>query len=301
MTVCRFNWELSVLSFNTRHTLDPANDISPPNRAKAIASVTSCFKPLLLFFIFSALQIIILTGTAKDVRSEPIRKVLILHSYHQGLMWTDNVNKGLRSVFGPLEGQFGLYFEYLDVKRRPSRISNPSLDYDLKKYFHDKCQLIAFDAVIVSDNEAFNWLVTSGLPNHQQLPVVFCGVTHQAWESAVVDFPVTGVIHSIDHAANFKLMFKLHPQCKRVIFLFDWASNHNARQALNEIMKTKPTHVTVDTWPDPSLDGLPVRLQSLDANDLIYLLVVNRDKQLTYLNSNEGIDTVARWSAGACL
>ena len=255
-------------------------------------SPASRFKFIYRWVIVSLLQIMILSVTAIEGHSDQIHKILILHSYHQGLTWTDNVNKGIRSVFDTLGSQYELYFDYLDVKRRSSRISN----YSLKKNFYNKFKQIAFDAVIVSDNEAFNWLVSSEIPNQLKLPVVFCGVTHEAWERVSVAFPIAGVIQAIDHAANFDLMFKLHPRCKRIIFIFDWASNSTARRALNDIMTAKPGHVTVDTWPDPPLDGLPVRLQSLDANDLVYLLIVNRDKRLTYLYSDEGINTLADWS-----
>ena len=68
------------------------------------------------------------------------------------------------------------------------------------------------------------------------------------------------------------------------------------QNGLSKIMGGLPNHVGSLVWPNPILDDLPVKLQQLDGDDLIYMLTVNRDKRLTYLFSDEAIDLVARWS-----
>jgi len=45
------------------------------------------------------------------------KKVLVFHSYNEGLTWTDNVNKGIHRAFKPVEESVELFFEYLDRKR----------------------------------------------------------------------------------------------------------------------------------------------------------------------------------------
>jgi hypothetical protein len=45
------------------------------------------------------------------------KRVLVLHSYHQGLEWTDNITRGIQSSFSPYQKQYEIHYEYLDTKR----------------------------------------------------------------------------------------------------------------------------------------------------------------------------------------
>jgi len=45
------------------------------------------------------------------------KNILVLHSYHHGLEWTDSISKGLISAFDKSKEKTNLYFEYLDSKR----------------------------------------------------------------------------------------------------------------------------------------------------------------------------------------
>ena len=57
-------------------------------------------KKILLLLIF----LIPLTGWCQR------KKVLVFDSYHQGLEWTDNVNKGIHRAFAPVSDSVELFF-----------------------------------------------------------------------------------------------------------------------------------------------------------------------------------------------
>ncbi len=48
-------------------------------------------------------------------------KILVLHSYHQGLEWTDNITSGIQQVFAPLHDAYEVHYEYLDTKRNTGK------------------------------------------------------------------------------------------------------------------------------------------------------------------------------------
>jgi hypothetical protein len=48
-------------------------------------------------------------------------KVLVLHSYHQGFEWTDNITRGIQSVFKDNQTETDLVFDYLDTKRHTEK------------------------------------------------------------------------------------------------------------------------------------------------------------------------------------
>jgi hypothetical protein len=62
------------------------------------------------------------------------KNVLILHSYHQGLKWTDGQDRAIRDM---LSGRhdIDIYTDYLDSKRREmGDIKEPLFDFLSSKY-----------------------------------------------------------------------------------------------------------------------------------------------------------------------
>jgi hypothetical protein len=45
------------------------------------------------------------------------KNVLVLHSYHQGLGWTDSITQGIESLFQRTDQEIEISFEYKDTKR----------------------------------------------------------------------------------------------------------------------------------------------------------------------------------------
>ena len=79
--------------------------------------------------------------------------ILILHSYHRGYKWTDDISSGIRSVLG--DAKYALHFEYMDTKR-----------YEGEEYFELFHKLLAYkyraikpDIIISSDDNAFNFIL----------------------------------------------------------------------------------------------------------------------------------------------
>lgn len=78
----------------------------------------------------------------------------MLHSYYKGYRWTDDENRGIESVLLPGIGAANLYIEYMDTKRFYSR---GSLE-DFPEIYRRKFRLHHFDAIVATDNNAFDFL-----------------------------------------------------------------------------------------------------------------------------------------------
>ena len=50
------------------------------------------------------------------------KRVLVLHSYHQGFTWTDDISKGIQSAFAPYADQVELIYEFMDTRRIYDRV-----------------------------------------------------------------------------------------------------------------------------------------------------------------------------------
>ena len=58
-----------------------------------------------------------LSGGYAAELSARITKVLVLHSYHQGLLWTDSITSGIEAGLSDLSRNLEFHYEYLDTKR----------------------------------------------------------------------------------------------------------------------------------------------------------------------------------------
>lgn len=233
------------------------------------------------------------SGVGKTRADDALRKVLVLQAYHHGLEWSDAVTRGIHSAFDPFSRRIELYVDHLDALRYPG---SAYLEQQ-KTLYGLKLEQQRFDVVIVADNEAYRFIRAIGRWPKPAPAVVFCGIGPFVPEMIPVDLPVTGVVEQLDHRATLEVMLQLHPNCRRVIALFDTQpSERDLRDQLEAAEVELQNRVRVEQWPDAELDELPVRLQSLGSDDLIYLLALNRDKRLSYLYSEEGVRLVARWS-----
>ncbi|HOK14945.1 MAG TPA: histidine kinase, partial [Candidatus Kapabacteria bacterium] len=106
------------------------------------------------------------------------KKVLILHSYHKGLKWTDEVDRGIRDQLKSMNFT-EIFTEYLDTKRHFS-----DEYFELKKReFLYKFSDEKFNVVITTDDDALNFALSNHDIIFKSSPIVFCGVNHLSPET----------------------------------------------------------------------------------------------------------------------
>jgi hypothetical protein len=67
--------------------------------------------------MFLTLCLCVILAPLSYPRANQRKHVLVLHSYHQGLGWTDRITKGIKSALHDTDQEIELYFEYMDTKR----------------------------------------------------------------------------------------------------------------------------------------------------------------------------------------
>ncbi|WP_052643322.1 ABC transporter substrate binding protein [Syntrophotalea carbinolica] len=234
------------------------------------------------FFIILAV-LFALPWNTEAARKE---KILVLHSYHQGLEWTDSITAGIQSVFKPLDKTYELYYEYLDTKR------NTGNDYDKKltELFAAKIKNIQFKAVIIADNNALAFIkkVYRLLNGHP--PIVFCGINHFQ-PDLMENLPfVTGVTEETDIAANLDLMLRLHPERKRIVVILDKTTTGNAmKKVMTEFVAQYRHRVQIEFLRDFTLEEAASLIAALGPDDMVCLLTFNRDRNNHFISYSEGI------------
>tara|TARA_R110001583_G_scaffold16561_21_gene67973 strand:+ start:48 stop:2495 length:2448 start_codon:yes stop_codon:yes gene_type:complete len=237
---------------------------------------------LLTFSILISLFISLLTPVQAKTNN-----ILVLHSYHQGLQWTDNITQGIQSILPSEENE--IYYQYLDTKRNTGK----KYDQSLIEFFQSKKDNTSFDLVIVADNNALQFVKKYGKTLYPNAPIVFCGINNFTEDLIVGIEKVTGIVEDIDIQGTIELMLMLHPNTQEILFIHDQSTTWKATEKhLLQVAKHFKNRVTFNYHNDFSFDELEDDLAHINKNTLIYLLSFNRDKNNTFLSYRDGINLI---------
>jgi len=220
--------------------------------------------------------------------SQERKKVLVLHSYHQGLRWTDNVNKGIQEIMDSIGNKFEIDYEYLDTKRNPSQAYLDKLIelYDLK------LEKESYDAIIVSDNNALSFVKEHGTKFFKNTPIVFCGINHFNVDMIDGIKNITGVEEEVDWDGVINLILKTSPKSKYLVVIND---NKTTTAKLNKMMmldfqKKYEDRIRFIYYEDQSIDELSRNISTIKGDTSILLLTFNKDKYGKFVSFQDNLD-----------
>jgi PAS domain S-box-containing protein len=221
------------------------------------------------------------------------KRVLVLHSYHKGLAWTDEEDLGVASVLKDLP-QVEVFTEYMDTKRVPTADDEPRLVELLAR----KYSRIPIDVVIASDDDAFQFMLSRRERLFPAAPVVFCGVNFfdDSMLSGKRAF-FTGVVEAYDVRNTLRTALTLHPGAYRIVVINDRSSTGLAnRKILSEVLPEFEKRVSVVSLDDLDMEDLLARVRGLAPGDIVLLMTFNRDKSGRAFDYNESLAMIAAQS-----
>lgn len=244
-------------------------------------------KWLNVFRLLSLLSVVfILFSFSIDSRK---KKVLVIHSYHRGLIWTDDISKGINSAFGS-RNDIEVHTDYLDSKRNVDSVYFKEL-YRLYKHKYRNSE---YDAILVSDNNALYFVRDHREEFFKDVPIVFCAID-QFTDSLIQGMNnITGVTEEIDFKRTVEIMLKLHPTAKNVFIIND---NRSVSARINK-------KFIKDFWPDLNTDvkysfyenatfpELLNKIKELDKSNVILLTNFTRDSKGNYISYQENIELI---------
>ncbi|WP_171594263.1 sensor histidine kinase [Marinifilum caeruleilacunae] len=214
--------------------------------------------------------------------------VLVLHSYHQGLEWTDSITSGILSVFDN-RSDINLVFEYLDTKRN----YNEEYKLALKNIYKVKAKQIPFKAIIASDNAAFDFLMEYGNEFYPDIPVLYCGVNNLDTKK-LKDYPnFYGFGERADHYGTISSIRKIFPNRKNVLIINDnTLTGQSIKTELEKVKHYFDEDLNFEIVSEFTLEDIQKRVSTLDDSYVIYLLVFNRDMNNKFISYRNGINKI---------
>ncbi len=219
--------------------------------------------------------------------------ILVIHSYHQGLQWTDDISEGIRSVLRSENVE--IHHEFLDMKRNSGE-EYYRLIVDFARH-KEEISGIEYKLIICSDNHALDFVMEQGEILYPGVPVIFCGVNNFSPEMIAGRDDVTGVVEIIDYRKNLDLIAELHPERENIVFISDQTtSGQMIKEELQRALKDYAGKYRFEIYDDFLFDDVPGRISTLDDRDVIVLLTFNRDRAGRFLSYIDGIEMIHRHS-----
>ena len=240
--------------------------------------------------LFTFLSITHAAPTPQPV--DPNKHVLIINSYHKGYQWTDNTLAGIESVLKDGKSNIELHVEFMDSKR----VVDKNHFYRLFLYYRSKFDQVKFNLIIVSDNDAFNFVLRYRDTLFPNIPVVFCGV-NALNEMLQQKVPLlTGVVEDYDIKATLEVALKLHPQTKEIIAVSNGTPVGAAKKQLfNDALASIGKNLKGTIIDDPILSDFERLIKERSKDCIVLLLGSFKDKSGTTLPVEESTPILARY------
>jgi diguanylate cyclase (GGDEF)-like protein len=208
------------------------------------------------------------------------KNILLLHSYHHGMTWVENINKAVNDMLLPDENDYVIYTEYMDTKRHNSD------DYHntLKELYLKKYKDIKFDIILSSDNNAFNFLLKYRDKIFGNVPVSFCGVNAFEKEMLQGHKNFTGVAEYFSDKETIETILKLHPSTKNIYIINDYLQTGLAwKKDMKKNLKHYEDKVNIIYSENLNIKDLKKKIDSLEEDTVVLLGVYFADKEKNYV------------------
>ncbi len=221
---------------------------------------------------------------AAENRSEVVKHILFVNSYHPGYLWSDHVQTGIMDVFINESGmEIDLRVEYLDARRYPSQLK-VALGYDIAKIWGKKYRDIKFDLIVVSDQDGYNFLKRFKRSLFPGVPIVFCGVE----DPGIIDKDTTGILSATDYLDNVELILNVLPKTKRIWIINDRSAtgvaNQKSMEAIAENFQDRVEFSFFDQGIGVEPDEVISEAEKFKKGNVIFFLDFNTTRSGKYID-----------------
>ena len=230
----------------------------------------------------------------KPPLSHEPKNVLVLNSYHKGFDWSDDVVRGIEETISNSPHPIDLWVEYMDTKRFPGSAHLTDLATVFEHKYRDK----DIDAIVASDNNAFNFLLTHRDRLFPGIPVVFCGINWFDPRMLKDHRGITGIAEHGDFEATIQLIRLLHPEVKSVVIILpNTVTGLEDRELINTYLDRVSATIRVDIWQGLPIEDSEARVATLSKGSAVIIGGVAKSRNGRILTNAEKAQRIAAISS----
>lgn len=220
--------------------------------------------------------------------------VLVLHSYDNGLMWTDAIATGIDRFFEAFGRTVNISHEFMGT----NRMFTPAYLNQLAALYHTKYSGQKFAVIICSDDPAFNFLRQFGRDIFGRTSVVFCGVNH--FEPQMINNrpEFTGVLETIDIQSTLKIALALHPEATRLVVICDQTlAGKNKKKLFFEASRNLSRSMEIDLLEHHTMAQVQSYVGKLSSSDIAVWLHFTTDSAGQFFSCRQSAEMISSHSA----
>jgi len=226
--------------------------------------------------------------SSSPARAAP--RVVVLHSYHHGFTWSDNISRGIMSVLDtPDVARTEVCFEFMDTRR----LSSDEYLNGLARFLAAKYEGRPVDVVICCDDHALSFVLGAGTEVFGEAPTVFCSVSGYRPEMREAR-PLTGLVESIDIRSTLDVALDLHPGTKEIVVITDMTRTGRAlKKKAAAVFASDRPDLAVRYFEHLTFEELYNKVETLHAGTIVFLFIFSRDRDGHVLSHEENLERLA--------
>jgi PAS domain S-box-containing protein len=238
-----------------------------------------------LFVLFIALL-----GQVSIVQAQT-HSVLLIHSYHSGMPWTDAQQKGFSDTLHNSGLNIDLYIEYLDTLRY--RDQKEAMRENLHHTLLSKFKRRRLEAIAVTDNNALDFILDERPQLAPGVPVVFCGINGLDPDIRKRYANITGVAEEAAFKDTLEVMEQLLPG-RRILVLGERSATFSGNYAsLRKANQQRSNPSKLELFDDPVLSHIEARVGRAGPDTSVFLLNRPVDEAGETVNSATAVSAIS--------
>ena len=232
---------------------------------------------LLLFCVFS---LSLYAKTTKDV--------LIIHSYHKGYKWSDDISNVIEKNFSEKENIF-LSTVYMDTKR----IDTQEYLDEFYMYYKERFKNSVFDVIMVVDNSALDFVQKYYDELFKDKPIVFLGINNFNDNMIKGIENISGVVENVDIKRNIDLILAMHPKLEKLLIINEQSITGSAmRKEMDAVIPAYNNKIKIEHIDSMDMDEIALKTKTLSPNSAILWVLLFKDKTGRFFTYKENLEQI---------
>jgi PAS domain S-box-containing protein len=224
------------------------------------------------------------------------KDILLVHSYHRGYKWSDDISKVFESKFEK-SAEASLTTVYMDTKKVAT-----TLYFDrLFELYEEQFKNRGFDLVVAADNNALEFIIRYHEHLFKDLPVVFLGINNfddaMIYENNMRSY-MTGVVEKVDIKKNIDLILKIHPSLEKLVIINDRSrTGYALKRDINQVLPKYKDKLKFEYIDNMSIEDLKNKVKNLPPRTAILWVLLFKDKAGNFFTHKESLRQVREVSS----
>lgn len=222
--------------------------------------------------------------------AQATKDILLIHSYHKGYKWSDDISKTIEKNLSENENIF-VSTVYMDTKR----IDTPEYLDSFYHHFKEQFKNQTFHAVMAIDNSALTFVQEHYAEFFSNTPIVFSGINN--FEPSLIKGinHVSGVVENVDIEKNIDLILSLQPNLDKILIINEKSVTGNAvRKEIDAVSPKYQSHIEIEHIDSMDMEEIALKTSQLSKNSAILWVLLFKDKTGRFFTYKDNLQQIRK-------